>query len=51
MLLKAAKMFSVQADYYNYEYALKELEQAANAGSLGENCEKFVCGKNQGNKT
>lgn len=43
-LLKIAKMLSLQPDG-SYEIALKELEDAANRGSTGNDCQRYKCGQ------
>ncbi|KAJ8950990.1 hypothetical protein NQ318_006374 [Aromia moschata] len=46
MLLKLAKMFSIDADM-NYEYIILEMDQAANVGLAGGTCERFECSSNK----
>ncbi|XP_030763661.1 uncharacterized protein LOC115888180 [Sitophilus oryzae] len=42
VLLKTAKMFSMNTDD-NYDYVLKEVEQASNVGLAGGNCQTYRC--------
>lgn len=46
-LLKVSKMLSLQSSDDNYETALKELEEAANSGLSGDDCQRYKCGQNK----
>ncbi|XP_060531547.1 uncharacterized protein LOC132705131 [Cylas formicarius] len=43
LLLKAAKMFALDPDV-NYDYVIREVDQAATVGSSGGSCSRFKCG-------
>lgn len=45
-LLRISKMFSLQPDA-TYELALKELEDAANSGLSGNDCQRYKCGQEE----
>ncbi|KAF7287203.1 hypothetical protein GWI33_002024 [Rhynchophorus ferrugineus] len=45
LLLKTAKVFSMDVDH-NYEYVLREVDQAANVGMSGGSCRIFRCSSN-----
>lgn len=47
-LLKISKMLSLQSDQ-TYEIALKELEDAANSGASGNDCQRYKCGQDEEN--
>lgn len=46
-LLKVSKMLSLQPDG-TYKIALKELEEAANSGLSGNDCQRYKCGQDEG---
>lgn len=46
-LLKVSKMLSLQPSDDSYEIALKELEEAANSGLSGNDCQRYKCGHNE----
>ncbi|XP_049825695.1 uncharacterized protein LOC109595031 [Aethina tumida] len=48
MLIKAARMFTLDPDP-SYDYVLQEVDNAAELGRNGGDCEQFVCESNHGN--